>query len=154
MNFEIVEELTLDKIYQIKGNDFCADCRSKSPKWTSLTLGIFICQNCCQHHRNLGVNVSKVRSTSLEKWSQDQLQFMRGIGNMKANRYWEHSLPRNEVPKNSNSVGKFIQTKYLEQKWMKTTENIDQKSGSNQIQHLKKGSHNRSKSYNPAMLNF
>jgi stromal membrane-associated protein len=150
MNFEVVGDLTLEKVMQIKGNDFCCDCRSKNPKWTSLTLGVFICQNCCQLHRNLGIHLSKVRSTSLEKWSNDQIQYMRGIGNVKSNRYWEFSTPKTEIPKNPKEVPKFIEEKYIEQKWKKSSINATQTSLENsQISNLKKGQHTRSKSYNP-----
>lgn len=41
-------------------------CRAADPDWASLNLGILLCIECSGVHRQLGVHVSKVRSTTLD----------------------------------------------------------------------------------------
>lgn len=59
------------------------------PRWASWNLGIFICIRCSGIHRSLGSHISKVRSTDLDDWSDEQLQNMRDIGNGLARQMWE-----------------------------------------------------------------
>lgn len=67
----------------------CAECSMRLPRWASTSLGVFFCTNCSGAHRGLGVHISKVKSTTLDKWTEDQVSFMEGMGNAKANEYWE-----------------------------------------------------------------
>ena len=55
----------------VPGNDKCADCGSKKPKWASINLGIMLCIECSGIHRSLGVHISKVRSVTLDDWDMD-----------------------------------------------------------------------------------
>lgn len=52
----------------VLGNDKCADCGSRKPKWASINLGIMLCIECSGIHRSLGVHISKVRSVTLDDW--------------------------------------------------------------------------------------
>ncbi len=36
------------------GNDTCADCSGRTPRWASWNLGIFICVQCAGVHRKMG----------------------------------------------------------------------------------------------------
>lgn len=38
-----------------------------------LQLGIFLCMRCASLHRKLGTHISKVKSLSMDSWSNDQV---------------------------------------------------------------------------------
>ena len=47
----------------------------------SLDFGVFLCSNCSGAHRSLGPTVTRVRSTKLDKWQADWVDFML-VGNI------------------------------------------------------------------------
>lgn len=61
---------------------------------------------CAGVHRNMGVHISKVRSTDMDKWLPEQMLFIQAVGNTKANRYWE---ARYTGPKPRQCDKKFIE---------------------------------------------
>ena len=95
-------------------NLVCADCPMRLPRWASLNLGIFMCTNCSGIHRGLGVHISRVRSTQLDKWTEQQVAFIERMGNVRANAYWEANLPAGAKPKVSDLhvVERYIRDKY------------------------------------------
>ncbi|TPX70348.1 hypothetical protein SpCBS45565_g01750 [Spizellomyces sp. 'palustris'] len=92
-------------------NRRCADCRKKDPRWASWNLGVFVCIRCSGHHRSLGTHISKVKSADLDSWTEEQVLNMAKWGNARANQYWEHDLPSNFTPPDSN-IDHFIRSKY------------------------------------------
>jgi hypothetical protein len=82
---------TLLALQTIPGNNTCADCDASNPDWISMNLGIIICKECSGSHRSLGVHISKVRSTTLDRLDSYMVQYLCNVGNQHAKQICERA---------------------------------------------------------------
>lgn len=117
-------ESLLGELRRIPGNEVCADCGAESPKWASLNLGVLLCIECCGIHRSFGVQVSKVRSLTMDAVEPEQRKLLAALGNRLVNSFYLAYLPNADVvppppkPGSSRPVREaWIKAKYVERRF-------------------------------------
>ncbi|KAI1284137.1 hypothetical protein F5Y07DRAFT_101235 [Xylaria sp. FL0933] len=112
------ERALQDLVQSVPGNNVCADCGARNPSWASWNLGIFLCMRCAAIHRKLGTHISKVKSLSMDSWTNDQVENMKKIGNAASNKTYNPQGKRPPVPVDADeadsAMERFIRAKYVQ----------------------------------------
>ncbi|KAI0156997.1 ArfGap-domain-containing protein [Xylariaceae sp. FL1272] len=112
------ERALQDLVHTIPGNSTCADCGARNPAWASWSLGVFLCMRCAAIHRKLGTHISKVKSLSMDSWTNDQVDSMRKVGNATSNKKYNPQSKRPPVPVDADeadsAMERFIRSKYTQ----------------------------------------
>ncbi|MFH4975495.1 hypothetical protein AB6A40_002204 [Gnathostoma spinigerum] len=147
------EGSVLAQLHRIPGNEICADCGADLPKWVSINLGVLLCIECCGIHRSLGVQVSKVRSLTMDTLEQEQKKLVTVLGNRLINSVYLKNLPKDDdvlpppaKPNSSRTVREaWIKAKYVERRFVKSRRRIS-RAGSNLTQLVQSDNHNVTRS--------
>ncbi|KAJ3291672.1 hypothetical protein HDU79_002130 [Rhizoclosmatium sp. JEL0117] len=95
----------LESLLEVPENRVCADCGDSKPKWASANIGVFLCIRCAGLHRNLGREISVIKSVALDSWTASEVETMSRIGNRRANALY---LATGSAPKPSErDIAKF-----------------------------------------------
>ena len=94
MNMSNKYKKELEKLYKDEDNSRCFDCGKinknnikwnnldKTPAhWASINNGVYLCLDCSGEHRSFGVQVSYIKSLTLDQWNETQFNTMRVGGN-------------------------------------------------------------------------
>jgi hypothetical protein len=80
-------------LINMEGNATCIDCGRNNPEWAAVSYGALVCLYCSGNHRSLGVNVSTVRSITMDHWSADEILKVLEGGNRQLHTFYQgHSL--------------------------------------------------------------
>jgi len=70
-------------------NKRCIDCASPHQvEWASLGFGTLLCLKCAGFHRSLGVHITAVKSTTLDRWTDREVQCLVYGGNERYQSYY------------------------------------------------------------------
>ncbi|KAK9415404.1 hypothetical protein SUNI508_10594 [Seiridium unicorne] len=112
------EKALQELVHDVPGNNVCADCNARNPAWASWSLGIFLCMRCAAIHRKLGTHISKVKSLSMDGWTNEQVENMKRVGNAASNKIYNPDNKRPPVPIDADeadsAMERFIRSKYTQ----------------------------------------
>jgi hypothetical protein len=100
-------------------NNNCCDCNQAGARWASYTIGCFLCIRCAGLHRKLAT-ISRIKSVTLDSWTEEQIEFMRSNGNRSVNKKYIPTSNRCPIPPANNDaeMEKYIRDKYERQIYM------------------------------------
>lgn len=107
-------------------NRVCFDCGNKNPTWTSVPFGVMLCIQCSAVHRNLGVHITFVKSSTLDKWTINNLRRFKYGGNHKAHDYFMKHNGKQFLD-TSNSNAKLKYTSNVARRYKEHLDNLVQK---------------------------
>ena len=106
-----------DELYQLQisnpSNKKCADCLRNMTNYIDTIYGCFLCSNCAGIHRNLGSSISRIKSISFDKFTNDEITFIKNIdGNDKFNETYEFHCVDKKTNMTDQEIKQFIVKKY------------------------------------------
>jgi len=82
-------------------NSKCFDCGCAGTEWASVSFGCLLCLQCAGKHRGLGTHISRIRSISMDAWTDRQLQIFLHGGNSRLRQFFEANDLKNMSPPQS-----------------------------------------------------
>jgi hypothetical protein len=70
-----------EELLKDEENLTCFDCSKTPAHWASVNNAIYLCIECSGAHRGYGVNISYIRSVTLDTWNDNQVTIMKNGGN-------------------------------------------------------------------------
>ncbi|TWU72397.1 hypothetical protein ED733_001232 [Metarhizium rileyi] len=117
------EKALQDLVHKVAGNNYCADCHARSPGSFNATHAFYLVNMVtdAKGARSLGImectHVSKVKSLSMDSWSNEQVDNMRKVGNVSSNQIYNLEGRKPPVPIDADEVDsameRFIRQKYI-----------------------------------------
>jgi len=94
----------LEKVMKEPENNTCIDCGTGHPNWASINNGVMLCLNCAGVHRGFGVQVSIIRSLSMDNWDDNHINFLMEGGNKR----FRDIMKEFRVPDNAGPEFKYM----------------------------------------------
>lgn len=120
------EKQLIDIVNNHNNLNRCGECGSDYPTWASWNLGLLLCGKCANCHKKVlasggpgGQPISKVKSLTLEVWTESQLDCLRSIGNRAARQKWNPKkvpFPYDDGV-DDTPIEKYLKEKYIEGKF-------------------------------------
>ncbi|CAI5982733.1 unnamed protein product [Closterium sp. NIES-64] len=95
----------LKALLRAPGNESCADCGGRFPRFASVSLGVFLCNRCYGIHRGIGVHVTRTKCVELDAWSHREVAAMRAMGNRRAAAIWQGETREGETGEGETGEG-------------------------------------------------
>ena len=108
----------IQKLLKLPGNSECADCgATRTVRFCSVTLGVFLCNRCYGIHRNVGAHITRTKCCNgLDTWSTAEVEALRAMGNRRANALFEATAPADVARATASSTDReterWIRDKY------------------------------------------
>ena len=84
----------IQALLKLPANSECADCgATRTVRFCSVTLGIFLCNRCYGIHRSVGAHITRTKCVGLDTWSPGEVEAMRAMGNTRAKALFEATVP-------------------------------------------------------------
>lgn len=74
---------------------------------------MFLCARCASLHRKLGPEISEVRSLTLDKWYENDLDFLASIGNKRALQFWNPKKVPFPFDDDKDELYMYLRKKYV-----------------------------------------
>lgn len=71
----------ISEIMNLEGNNKCIDCAADNPTFASTNNAVFLCENCANIHKNLGPNISSIKSLTNDQFTPEEIALLRIGGN-------------------------------------------------------------------------
>ena len=97
------------------------------PVWLSVNLGVLMCLQCSGIHRNLSVQVSRIRSLDLDDLQTFELLVAYSMSNQLFNEVMEANLvdPKPTKQTDAEERVQFIRNKYVQRKYIDRSGTVD-----------------------------